>query len=279
MRAALGHVGNPAHRPDEARRAAPVERGTDRLVAGERGGGRDGQRDDPRRHGGDQRVVEVGQQGVQATPLRGRSPSRRTPPTVCRPGPARHCGRPRGRGWWGGRSPRRRRPRRWRGGVPGPTRHRRPPGIASPSSVESSRRSCSGRSRTGITTVTSSGPNTGFPGRGRNTPALTSRRASTGSPLRSPTGAPACHRSIRAQARDETRRRRRGLPPMRTRPPSSTMVPGSTVRPKVGGRGVEARSGAEPIGAGRSGVFPAGGVHRSILTGWAPVLARGRLVA
>ena len=146
------------------------------------------------------------------------------------------------------------------------------------SSVESSRRSCSGRSRTGITAVTSSGPNSGTPGRGRNAPALTRRRARTGSPFRSPTVAPACQRSIRALAREETRRRRRGLPPMMTRPPSSLVVPGSAVRPKVGGNGVDARSGAVPIGAGAACVFPAGGVHSSILAGWAPVLTRGRVV-
>ena len=49
---------------------------------------------------------------------------------------------------------------------------------------------------------------------------------------------------------------------MMTRPPSSLVVPGSAVRPKVGGNGVDPRSGAGPIGAGAASVFPAGGVHR-----------------
>jgi hypothetical protein len=84
----------------------------------------------------------------------------------------------------------------------------------------------------------------------RNTPALTSRRASTGKPFRSPTGAPPCHRLITALARDDTRNRRIGLPPMMTRPSSSVVVPASAVRPKVGGSGVVVRSGAALIGVG-----------------------------
>ena len=56
------HVGNPAHRSNEPRRPATVEGGADGFIAGQAGGGSDPDREDPRRHRGDQGVVEVGQE-------------------------------------------------------------------------------------------------------------------------------------------------------------------------------------------------------------------------
>ena len=137
------------------------------------------------------------------------------------------------------------------------TTHARPP------SAPSSRSSCTGRSRTGTTTVTSSGPNVGATGRGTNAPADTMRRASSCVARFEPTGAPVRQRVVISRARADIRNRRRGLPPRSTVPPSKPRVDGSSISTNEPGSGVEARGGAGRSGAGRPGC--AGVRHHAIL--------------
>ena len=119
--------------------------------------------------------------------------------------------------------------------------------LAAPPGRSAAARSCSGRSRTGITTVTSCGRTALGPGRGRNTPEETRRRARICSALRPPTVAPDSQPRTRAPARVVSRRSRSGLPPMRTRPRSRAIVPGSLESPKCA-RQRRGRRGGRPAG-------------------------------
>ena len=133
---------------------------------------------------------------------------------------------------------------------------------ASPPSAPSRRSSCAGRSRTGTTTVTSSGPKVAGPAAGR-----APRRRPAGAP-----GAPPAGRRRRrprrasappaARARSEIRKRRSGLPPRSTVPPSKLCVEASSVRAKEPGSGVVA-GGARAAAVRVPGVRWVG--HRPIL--------------
>jgi len=61
---------------------------------------------------------------------------------------------------------------------------------------------------------------------------------------------PSSHPDTSATARAGNRRRRRGLPPIRTRPSCQLNVAGSTDSPKVPAMGVEELSGAGLMRAG-----------------------------
>ncbi len=169
------------------------------------------------------------------------------------------------------------------GRVSRPVVHHDDPHAASPARH---RASSAGRSRTGMTAVTSSGPGPGGPpGSGWASPPWSRRRASSCAAGRPGTGTPSHHPRASAAPRGPRRSRRSGAPPTRMVPPARLSRPGSGRRRipagtggRPGPRAASAAAGSERPGRG---VALAGTVWKHISSdhaavAWRPGRRHGR---